>query len=246
MKTIITSLGLFLIGIMAHAQEKRTVSSFSKIEVSGNIEMVYTETLAPSIKVSPENDANIITEINKGLLKISLKNASTQTMKVYVTGKKLQSIKATGAKVTVKNMLPVADFELALLSGATFNGHIKSGQKVTLRADDHAAFVGRIDAGNLSARLTSDAKMALSGSADVARISTDGRAKCLAGNFSAVKMWVQAAGFSSAKVYAGQSIDIAVSEKAQVAYTGTPADVHMNENAIAYDGRIAAQPIASK
>lgn len=246
MKTIITALSLFLAGMLAHAQEKRTVSSFSKIEISGNIEMIYTETLAPSIKVNPEDDSNVITEINKGLLKISLKDQNTQTMKVYITGKNLQSIKAgSGAKVTVKNQLSSADFQLALLSGATFNGYINSSKKVTLRVENSAAFIGRVDTGIFSAKLTSNAKIALSGSANLADISTDARALCFAGNFTAEKISVHAASYSTVKVHARKTIDITVSEKARVTYTGTPT-VRMNENAIAYCGKMTAMPIASK
>lgn len=245
MKSIIATLSLFLAGTLAHAQTNtRTVSSFTKIEVSGNIEMVYTETAAPSIKVNTENDPEVITQINEGILKISLKNKTTETMKVYVTGNNLSAIKAEEkASIVVKNQLSAAEFNLTLLSGSHFAGNIRSAQKVILQADNDALFVGRIDTEMLVAKLGSNAKASISGIVYSAQLNTSGHAFCHAGNLLSEHLVINAQNVSIVKAYAQATIDISVSGKAKAMYSGKPAKVTMNKDAIAFDGK-SDMPIA--
>ncbi|MBK9224122.1 MAG: hypothetical protein IPO23_04740 [Flavobacterium sp.] len=57
MLKIITTLSLFLIGMLAKGQEieNRELSSFSKVEVKNGIEVIYTESKIPSLRVEAEN-----------------------------------------------------------------------------------------------------------------------------------------------------------------------------------------------
>ena len=57
MLKIITTLSLFLIGMLAKGQEieNRELSSFSKVEVKNGIEVVYNESKIPSMRVEAEN-----------------------------------------------------------------------------------------------------------------------------------------------------------------------------------------------
>ncbi len=77
MLKIITTLTLFLIGILAKGQvtETRTVSSFSKVKVHDGIELVYLQGNNPSIRIEADNQAtvkNIMTKVSKETLTINV------------------------------------------------------------------------------------------------------------------------------------------------------------------------------
>lgn len=250
MKKIITSLSLFLVGMLAQAQtaEVRKVSSFSKIEIDGKIELVYTETAAPSIKAVAADEQkrdNLVTEINDGTLHIYMKDNSAQnaeTAKVYVTGSGICSIEAKShAKVTVKNQLSAPELSVTLDSGASFQGLVKSARKVTLRTEKGTVFNGRVETGDFYGNFKGNAKVNLSGTAATACIKSSNAALCLAKNFAAGQLTVNAGDFSKVSVYAKDDINISVAEMAKVTYTGNPENVTMNENAIAIQStRLAA------
>lgn len=241
MNNIIATLSLFIVGMAAKAQNNATV--FTKIEISGNIELVYTETSAPSVKTDSQN---LVTQIENGTLKIYRTDADPQTAKIYVTGSELESIEAkSDAKVVVKNQLSAREVLLTLDSGATFTGNIKSSKKVTLRTDDDTVFNGRIETGTLYGKFDSNAKVNLSGTATTAKLDANARALCLAGNLDASKLSVNASSYSTVKVYGRQNLDIDVSGMAKVTYIGKPSSVNMNENAVALGGK-SFETIAAK
>ena len=94
MLKIITTLSLFLIGMLAKGQEaeNRELSSFSKVEVKNGIEVIYTESKMPFLRVEAENVSvlkNLITEVKGKTLKIYLLKKEDQTtlentIKVYL------------------------------------------------------------------------------------------------------------------------------------------------------------------
>ena len=56
MLKIITTLTLFLIGVVAKGQvlENRVVSEFSKVKVKNGIELLYTEGKAPTLQIEAQ------------------------------------------------------------------------------------------------------------------------------------------------------------------------------------------------
>lgn len=251
MKTSIITLGLFFVTLLGQAQttEKRTVSSFSKIEVKDPIEIIYTEAEAPSINVSAgENSSNVVTEINDGILKIQLKDAKEMTgnYKVYVTGHDISSIKASKkASVNAVNQINNPEFSLNLSSGSQFSGSIFAQKSVSIKTDDNTFYKGFVQTDALYADFSDQAKAILTGTVQTAMIKGNNYALCDAGNLSAEKLFINARDYSAVKVYAKKNIDIHVAEMARITYSGKPSEVKMNENAVGTNGKLAKTVIAA-
>ncbi|MFT3795596.1 GIN domain-containing protein [Flavobacterium sp.] len=253
MKSTIITLGLFLTAILGQAQtnEKRNVSSFSKIEVKDPIELIYTEGEAPAINVTGNAGqlANVSTEINDGMLKIQLKDTKEPMEKytVYVTGHDLSSLKASkNAVVNVTNQISAPEFSLTLSSGAQFSGSILTPKSVSIKADDSTFYKGFVQTDAVYGDFSDQAKAILTGNAQTAMIKTNHYALCDAGNFSAEKLFINAREYSTTKIYAKKNIDIHVGESARVTYSGKPSEVKMNENAVGTNGKMTKTVIAAK
>ena len=56
MLKIITTLTLFLIGVVAKGQvlENRIISEFSKVEIKNGIELIYSEDKAPTLQIEAQ------------------------------------------------------------------------------------------------------------------------------------------------------------------------------------------------
>lgn len=246
MVKIITMLSIFLVGILANAQvsETRNVASFTKVEIGNKIELVYTETTEPSVKVTAEDHQdleNLATETDGETLKIYMKKTwgnSGATIKVYVTGNGITAITAqTDAKVKVKNQLSAPEVAVTLKSGAYFLGIAKASEKITLKAEEGTICNLRAETKTFNGYFSEDAKINLSGTAVTATIKGSDRSLCLAKNFNADQLEVEASDYANLKMYANHNIDIKVDEFAKVAYSGNPSKIKMNESAVASDSK---------
>jgi|GEM_PF-2471677 len=233
---IFTSLSLFLLGMLAQAQttQTRNVTKFTQMEVGSNIEITCTESATPSLTIdAPEGKlSNVTTEIKNGTLKIGLTNQDNGIYKVQVNANHLNTIKASGAKVSARQWSG-AELNLILENGATFTGNIEPSQKMMLHVAQNATFNGRVKTQILNAEMHGNAKICLTGNAQTVYIEAYDNALCLAGNFSAEYIKVDANGQANVKLRARNTLDITVAEKARVIYTGNPNVIQMNENAIA-------------
>jgi len=133
---------------------------------------------------------------------------------------------------------------LTLSSNASFAGTIKSA-KIILNADQHSIFNGRIETQNFEFTGSDNAKLCITGEANVATFHTNGRVICLAGNLAAKKLGINANEYSYVKVHAKDKIDIKLTEMARVTYTGKPAHVKMSDNAIALNAPSNGAALAS-
>lgn len=247
MVKIITALSIFLMGLLANAQvsETRQGASFTQIEIGNGIELVYTQTTEPSVKVTAENHLdleNLATETEGETLKIYMKNNwgnSGTTTKVHITGSGITAITAqTGAKVKVKNQLSAPEVSVTLKSGAYFLGIVKASQKVTLATEEGTVCNLRAETATFEGSFSEDAKVNLSGTATTATIRSSNRSLCLAKNFSANQLQIQANDYANLNMYANHNLDIKVDEFAKVVYFGNPSAIKMNDSAVASDSKI--------
>ena len=106
----------------AYTDEQRTVEPFREIEISGNIELEFTQDSVKSVKVSaPENSiGQVITKVENGVLKVySEKVFMNRSIRLFVSNDSLYSMKASGAsRVRTTNTLNAKSLDIEA-SGAS-------------------------------------------------------------------------------------------------------------------------------
>lgn len=136
---------ILLSGYFSQAQEindanaeRRSVSGFSKIEVSSGILLYLTQGNAEAVAVSattPEYRSYIKTEVSNGTLKIyfdrnflkQMRDRGDKKLKAYVSFKELSSLEATsGSLVKGQNQLNVSSLKIEATSGAQVNVNVKA------------------------------------------------------------------------------------------------------------------------
>jgi hypothetical protein len=244
MLKIITTLTVFLIGILAKGQvvENRNLSEFSKVAVANGIELIYNEDQSTSLRIAATNAEilkNTITEVDGKTLNIYLTEGTTLTandmVKVYLSTKNITALSAnTNAKITILNQLNTKNLSINLDSGATLTGNIKALLKTKLRANDSTVFNGKIETSVLKGKFSDNAKINLTGQAKKAAFQTNDIALLHAKNFIADNIYLNANGKSVAMIHANNNIALNVSENAKILYTGFPETIKMNEEAQAY------------
>ena len=242
MLKIITTLTIFLFGMLAKAQvsENRNVSEFSKVEVAQGIELIYSEKNVPSLEIEANNEAtlkNIITEVRGETLKIYLKTEvpANEMIKVYLTAQDVVALTAhSKAKITIMDQMNAKNLNIILDSGASLTGNIKTLGKTKLYATNETAFNGKIETNVLQGNFKGTAKINLTGNAKKATFRTSDSALLSAKNFVANTIGLNATGKSIAKLHADNSIALHVTEQASASYTGFPEKIELNEEAHAY------------
>jgi len=145
----------------ANAQ-KRNVSGFHAIEVSGGIDLYLSqgeEAVAVSAAKTEYRD-KIITEVKDGVLKIwfDWKNSSkfewnNRKMKAYVSFKDIDRLEGSGGSdINVDGSIKVAKLEMEISGGSDFDGKVETDELKI-----HASGGSDVDISGKAARLTIDA-----------------------------------------------------------------------------------------
>ncbi|WP_298224634.1 DUF2807 domain-containing protein [Flavobacterium sp.] len=245
MLKIITTLTVFLVGMLAKAQvtENRNTTDFSQVAVTGGIELIYNEAPSTSLRIESNNEAtlkNVITEMNGKTLKITLKKGTEmptgETVKVYVTANHIVALEAhSKAKITIEEQLNADQLDIVLDSGASLSGNIKTSGKTKLYASTGTTFNGRIEAAMLKGTFHDNARINLTGKVKKAAFQTTDSALLCARNFTANTIHMNANGTSVAKLHANDNIALNVTEQAKVSYVGYPEKMVLNEEAQAFN-----------
>ena len=245
MLKIITTLTLFLIGILAKGQEveMRTVSSFSKIKVQHGIELVYTESATTSIRIeapSQSNMNNIITKVSGKTLTIDVLNATEfnqndTNIKIFVATNNLVELEAnTKASITIDEALVAEKLNIKLSSGASLTGKMKVNGTTTLQASENTYFNGKIESISIAGIFTQNARINLTGKAHQADFKTSDHVLLVARNFISNTIAVKADGNSNASIYANSHLAVDVADEAKITYSGFPDNINLNEEAVAF------------
>ena len=145
----------------ANAQ-KRNVSGFHAIEVSGGIDLYLSqgeEAVAVSAAKTEYRD-KIITEVKDGVLKIwfDWKNSSkfewsNRKMKAYVSFKNIDRLEGSGGSdISIDGSIKVAKLEMEISGGSDFDGKVETDELKI-----HASGGSDVDISGKAARLTIDA-----------------------------------------------------------------------------------------
>ncbi|RZJ36163.1 MAG: DUF2807 domain-containing protein [Flavobacterium sp.] len=233
MLKIITSLAMFLAGLAAQAQtEERSVQPFTKIEMSGTIELIYTEGTEATLRVesdTEENLANLLTEVRGNTLKISRAGNADFPAKVYIEGCALESVKASGAsKIAVTNQISTPEITISLSEGSRFSGNVLTEGIINLKAKSGSVFNIRTKSKKLNGKFRDGSKINLSGTSDTASLFASDRAFCNARNFTTDKVEITASTEANVLVHAGDEIVVTASEMAKVTYYGKPERVSLS------------------
>jgi len=245
MLKIITTLTLFLIGILAKGQEveTRTVSSFSKVIVQHGIELVYTESNSPSVRIEAPNQLimkNISVKVYGQTLTIDFINskefnAKDTSVKVYLAANNLVQIDAdSNATVTILDQLTSKNLVINLGSGAKFKGTIKVEGKTNLVASENTTFDGKIEAASLNGNFCKNAKINLTGKAGHTTFEASNTVLLNARNFISSTINVKASGHSVGSIYANSKLSVEVADEAKITYTGFPDNIVLNDEAVAF------------
>lgn len=251
MLKIITSLAMFLAGLAAQAQpsEVRNVQPFSKIEISGTIELIYTEGIEANLRAESdnfENLKNLVTEVRGNTLRISRAGTDDFPAKIYIEGSGLESIKAAGAsKVTITNQISTRDISIGLADAATFSGNVLTDGNISLKAKSGSVFNIRVKSKTLAGRFREGSRINLSGSSETADLFASSRAFCNARNFATGKIAIDASTGANVLVHAGNEIAVTASDMAKVTYYGKPGHVSMSREILSSLGKNEGEMITA-
>ena len=198
-----------------YTDEVRTVDMFREIEISGNVELEFTQDSLKSLRLSaPENSMkHVITKVEKGVLKVySEKTLLNRTIKLYISNDSLQSIEASGAsRVRTTNTLHGSNFDVDI-SGA---GNVKMDVMMTGKIDLEANGASYCD---------------LDGKADYIKLDVSGASKVEADKFTARIVKAEASGASKIRIIATEKIDADASGASEIRYGGTPMIINKSES----------------
>lgn len=240
MKQFLITALLALAGMGAQAQtsETRKSQDFNSLEVKNGIEVVFTQSSDPSLKVesdSKTNLENIITEFSKGTLKVYMRETENGrtlrgSAKVYVAAPNVNNFKAvTGASIKASNKLTVDELTVKLASGASFTGEAGCTVKCVVKAESGSMFRGLIHTPLFDGKAFGGSTIKLTGSADITNAVCN-NGSLIAGKFFSQKADIKTINASTAFINAVKSINADADNSSSITYYGEPADVNLGTN----------------
>lgn len=187
--------------------QNRDASGFKGINVSGGFAVEVTQGGKEGVRIeAQENLLNSIqTEVKNGVLHIYTSDniTSSKSMKAYITIRELNSVDISGGVKVTGN---------STFKANSFNLDMSGGSKVQLA----------LDTKKLEMDMSGASKVTLTGVADEVRMDMSGASKVDAADLEARRVWVEASGASTLKVFAKNELSINASGATKVAYKGDP------------------------
>ncbi|MBL4667807.1 MAG: DUF2807 domain-containing protein [Flavobacteriales bacterium] len=187
--------------------EQRDVSSFNKIDISGNFDILINQGKKEQLEL--EVDENLLefieTEVKNNTLHISSKKqlGNAESLQLYITVIDIDDIEASGAiQLKNKGTLETENLEIEI-SGAA---DIKLNLNVV----------------NLTMDMSGASETRLSGSADNFEIEISGAGELLAKKLKTKNTTIDISGAGSAVVFVKKTLKVEVSGAGSVEYKGDP------------------------
>ncbi|MFT4154029.1 head GIN domain-containing protein [Parafilimonas sp.] len=257
MQKIILCLFLAVTSLALHAQnvvrdpnaQVRNVSAFTKIDISGAINLYLSQGNTQGVAVSSD-DANAInkikTEVRNGVLKVFVENGAwngwnwgNKHLKAYITFTSLEALDVSGAcNVEITDPVSLGDFKLELSGASNLNGTIKannvhfelSGASNTKTNFTAASFVlsqtgasnfkGSVHSGKTSFNMGGASVTDVSGSATDLVIDASGACNFKGSDLTADNCKVEATGASSASINVNKELQATASGGSSIRYSG--------------------------
>lgn len=238
---IIIALTISLIGFICKAQvsENRTIADFKTIEASGGVAVHYTQSKTTALKVITDDAGKlkkIGTEVNNGVLKITVKSGKGETnfnvLRVEVSNPEVSVFKIkSAAKLTVENSIDNAGTKIDVSSGAQFKGDVRS-KNVQLILSSGSDFQGVVNATVLVASLSGAAKAAVSGKVDEMKLKVHSAAVFKGADLQAKYATVEAGNASKVVVKVSEQLDAIASSVAAIEYYGKPKKISTDKKSL--------------
>jgi hypothetical protein len=253
MTKFILTIASVLAGIVANAQvtETRNVSDFSKLRASQGIEVLYTVSNSNSVKVETDDNERlqmIKTEVEGETLKIfvdtenakktkskkdknkTINGVSFNTIKVYITGKALTSVKAnSSASIKVENLNATEQLEIAVSSSGSVFGNFEC---TVLKADVSSSgdIKASISAKSVFVEASSSGDITLNGKAISLEVKASSSADCDLKGLIVENAKVKASSSADVTVTATKSLDADASSSADIDFYGNPSQVNSEKS----------------
>lgn len=197
------------------SKEERTVKSFTKVSVSGGIDLVIAQGNSKTITVEASENAidNLVTEVKNGQLKIYFDKNMRRVKKasVSITVNNLEKISASGGS-DIESKGALKFDKLAI--------HSSGGSDIELE----------LEVKHLDCHTSGGSDVDLDGSAETLELHASGGSDFNGFNFKTKEATVSASGGSDSNVYASESIKVSASGASDVNFKGDPKKTKLNSS----------------
>lgn len=187
--------------------EERTINSFSKIDIAGHFEVFINQGSTEKLEIEADNNLiNLIeTETKNNTLYIKSKEpiGNAESLKLYITVKKIEAIDISGAvELNSKGTIDAENLEIDISGAADINLLLKVN--------------------SLKMEMSGASETTLKGSAENFDIELSGASDLQAEKLKTKHTSVDISGAGNAKVFAKKTLNIEVSGAGSVQYKGNP------------------------
>ena len=216
----------------------RNVPAFNGIETSSGVDVEFTQSPTQSVvvKVEPEKQQYVITEVENGVLKIfvrnkGVKNLNFNSLKVIVSGPKLSKlITKSGSIFKAVNPVSESNFAASCSSGSQVSGSFKISTNTALDVSSGVSVKLNLETKSLALEASSGSSIKLSGKADSGVYSASSGSSISAGDFVTKSAVVDASSGASVKINTTESLTASATSAASVQYRGNPSKVTKSAN----------------
>lgn len=216
----------------------RNVPAFNGIETSSGVDVEFTQSPTQSVvvKVEPEKQQYVITEVENGVLKIfvrnkGVKNLNFNSLKVIVSGPKLSKlITKSGSIFKAVNQINETTFAASCSSGSQVSGSFKISTNTALDVSSGVSVKMNLETKSLALEASSGSSIKLSGKADSGVYSASSGSSISAGDFVTKSAVVDASSGASVKINTTESLTASATSAASVQYRGNPSKVTKSAN----------------
>ena len=211
----------------------RNVPAFNGIETSSGVDVEFTQSPTQSVvvKVEPEKQQYVITEVENGILKIfvrnnGVKNLNFNSLKVIVSGPKLSKLTTkSGSIFKAVNQINETTFAASCSSGSQVSGSFKISTNTALDVSSGVSVKMNLETKSLALEASSGSSIKLSGKADSGVYSASSGSSISAGDFVTKSAVVDASSGASVKINTTESLTASATSAASVQYRGNPSKV---------------------
>ena len=216
----------------------RNVPAFNGIETSSGVDVEFTQSPTQSVvvKVEPEKQQYVITEVENGILKIfvrnnGVKNLNFNSLKVIVSGPKLSKLTTkSGSIFKAVNQINETTFAASCSSGSQVSGSFKISTNTALDVSSGVSVKMNLETKSLALEASSGSSIKLSGKADSGVYSASSGSSISAGDFVTKSAVVDASSGASVKINTTESLTASATSAASVQYRGNPSKVTKSAN----------------
>ena len=216
----------------------RNVPAFNGIETSSGVDVEFTQSPTQSVvvKVEPEKQQYVITEVENGILKIfvrnnGVKNLNFNSLKVIVSGPKLSKLTTkSGSIFKAVNQINETTFAASCSSGSQVSGSFKISTNTALDVSSGVSVKMNLETKSLALEASSGSSIKLSGKAESGVYSASSGSSISAGDFVTKSAVVDASSGASVKINTTESLTASATSAASVQYRGNPSKVTKSAN----------------